>query len=98
MPVAASNTARLTFTDIQRHLRDSGGALGTILADDAGELQELFSPAVRQGLQTGAETAGRAAEELGRMAEGVLTGIARGLDQATRHPPRESGPEKGGDG
>jgi len=94
---AGSKTAAVTFSDIQRHLRDSGGALGTMLADNARGLQELFPPAVRESLQAGADTAGRAAEELGRMAGGLLAGIARGLEESTRKPAREADADTSGE-
>jgi hypothetical protein len=95
---AASKTARITFTDIQRHIRDSGSALGTMLEDNARGLQGLIPPAVRGGLQTGAATAGRAAEELGRMAGGVLAGIARGFEESSRDAAPDADTDKPGEG
>ena len=94
---AASKTASITFTDIQRHIRDSGGALGTMLADNARDVQDLFPQGVRESLQTGADTAGRAAEQLGRMAGGLLAGIARGLEESARKSPPEADLDKPGD-
>jgi len=95
---SASKTAQVTFTDIQRHVRDSGSALGAMLADNARGLQGLVPPGVRQGLRQGAGSAGRAAEELGRMAGGVLAGIARGLEESSRPAPPETDNDKPGDG
>jgi hypothetical protein len=95
---AASKTAALTFADIERHIRDSGSAVSAMLADNARGLQGLIPPAVREGLQTSADTAGRAAEELGRMAGGVLAGIARELEESTRHPAPDADGEKPEDG
>jgi hypothetical protein len=94
---AGSKTAASTFTDIQRHIRDSGGALGTMLADNTRDLQELFPPVARDGLHTGVESAGKAAEQLGRMASGVLAGIARGLEDPDRKPPRDTDVDAPGD-
>ena len=94
---AGSKTAAVTFTDIQRHIRDSGGALGTMLADNARDLQGLIPPVARQGLQAGMDTAGRAAEQLGRMAGGLLAGIAGGLEEPDRKPPRDSDVDEPGD-
>jgi hypothetical protein len=91
---AASKTAALTFADIERHIRDSGSAVSAMLADNARGLQGLIPSAVREGLQTSADTAGRAAEELGRMAGGVLAGIARELEESTRHPAPDGDGEK----
>jgi hypothetical protein len=94
---AGSKTAATTFTDIQRHIRDSGGALGTMLADSARDLQELFPAAAREGLQMGVESAGKAAEQLGRMAGGSLAGIARGLEETDRKYPRDTDVDTPGD-
>jgi hypothetical protein len=94
---AGSKTAALTLTDIQRHIRDSGGALGTMLADNARDLQELFPPVARDGLQAGMESAGKAAEQLGRVAGGVLAGIARGLEEPDRKTPRDTDVDKPGE-
>lgn len=95
---AGSKTAAVTFADMLRHIRDSGGALGTMLADNARDLQELFPPVAREGLQAGMESAGKTAEQLGRMADGVLAGIARGLEDPDRKPPRDADVDKSGDG
>jgi hypothetical protein len=95
---AGSKTAAVTFADIQRHIRDSGGALGTMLADNARDLQELFPPVARDGLQAGMESAGKAAEQLGRVAGGVLAGIARGLEEPDRKTPRDTDVDKPGEG
>jgi hypothetical protein len=94
---AGSKTAASTFKDIQRHIRDSGGALGTMLADNARDLQELFPPAAREGLQAGMDTAGKTAEQLGRMAGGVLEGIARGLEESGQRSSRNADPDKPGE-
>jgi hypothetical protein len=94
---AGSKTAAVTFADIQRHIRDSGGALGKMLADNARDVQELFPPVARDGLQAGMESAGKAAEQLGRMAGGVLAGIARGLEEPERKPSRDTDVDKPGD-
>jgi hypothetical protein len=91
---AASKTAALTVTDIQRHLRDSGDALGAMFADNTRGLQELIPPDVREELQTGAGTAVRTAGELGRIAGGLLSGIARGLEESTRNPPGDAGVDR----
>jgi len=94
---AGSKTAATAFTDIQRHIRDSGGALGTMLADNARDLRELFPPAARDGLQAGMESAGKAAEQLGRMADGLLAGIARGLEEPDRKSSKEADVDTPGD-
>jgi hypothetical protein len=94
---AGSKTAATAFTDIQRHIRDSGGALGTMLADNARDLQELLPPAAREGLQAGVESAGKAAEQLGRLASGVLAGITTGLEEPDRKPPRDSDVDEPGE-
>ena len=94
---AGSKTVAVTFADIQRHIHDSGGALGTMLAGNARDLQELFPPPARDGLQAGMESAGKAAEQLGRMASGVLAGIARGLEEPDRKPPRDTDVDEPGD-
>jgi hypothetical protein len=94
---ASSKTAAVTFADIQRHIHDSGGALGTMLADNARDLQELFPPVARDGLQAGMESAGKAAEQLGRMASGMLAGIARGFEEPDRKPPRDTDMDEPGD-
>jgi hypothetical protein len=94
---AGSKTVAATFADIQRHIRDSGGALGTMLADNTRDLQELFPPTAREGLQAGVDTAGKAVEQLGRMAGGLLAGIARGLEEPDRKTPRDTDVDKPGD-
>jgi hypothetical protein len=94
---AASKTAAVTFADIQRHIHDSGGALGAMLTDNTRDLQELFPPVARDGLQAGMESAGKAAEQLGRMASGVLAGIAGGLEEPDRKPPSDTDADKPGD-
>jgi hypothetical protein len=43
------------------------------------------------------ESAGKAAEQLGRMASGVLAGIARGLEEPDRKPPRGTDVDEPGD-
>ena len=94
---AGSKTAATAFTDIQRHIRDSGGVLGTMLADNARDLQGLFPPVAREGLQAGVESAGKAAEQMARMAGGLLTGIARGLEEADRKSSQEADVDTPGD-
>jgi hypothetical protein len=94
---AGSKTAAETFTDIQRHIRDSGGALGTLLTDNARDLQELFPPVVREGMQAGMASAGKAAEQLGRVAGGVIEGIARGLEESGQRPSRNTDVDNPGD-
>ena len=95
---AASKTAARTFTDIERHINDSGSAVGAMLADNARGLQGLIPPALREGVQTGADTASSAAEELGRLAGGVLAGVARGLEESTRQSEPDADADKPGDG
>jgi len=94
---AGSKTAAVTFADIQRHIHDSGGALGTMLADNARDLQERFPPVALDGMQAGMESVGKAAEQLGRLASGVLAGIARNLEEPDRKPPRDADVDKPGD-
>jgi Family of unknown function (DUF6781) len=95
---AGSKTAAIAFSDIQRHIHDSGGALGTMLADNARDLQDLFPPAVREGLQTGADTAGKAARQLAGMAGGLIAGITRGLEESSGKPSRDDGVDEPEDG
>jgi hypothetical protein len=87
---AGSKTAAATFMDIQRHIRDSGGALGAMLEDNARGLQELIPPAAREGLQAGVDTAGKAAEQFGRLAGGLFAGIASGLQEPERKSSQEA--------
>ena len=86
---AASKTAAVTFTDIERHIRDSGGAVGALLADNARALHELVPPGLREGLHTGADAAGKAAEQLGRVTGGLLFDIAQGLEESNRIASRD---------
>jgi Family of unknown function (DUF6781) len=95
---AGSSTAAVTFKDIQRHMHDSGGALGAMLADSAGELGKLFPPFGREDLRAGMETAGKATEQLGRMAGGLLEGIARGLEEPDRRSSRGADVDEPEDG
>jgi hypothetical protein len=90
---AGSQTAAVAFADIQRHIHDSGGALGETLADSAGELRKLFPPGKSEGPQAGM-AAGKAAQEMGRMAGEFLAGIARGLEEPGKGSPRDADADK----
>jgi hypothetical protein len=93
---AGSRTAAAAFTDIQRHIHDSGGPLGAMLADTASELGKLLPPVGRDGLRAGMESAGKAAEQLGRMAGGLMEELARGLEEPGHDSSRERDVDKPG--
>jgi hypothetical protein len=79
---AGSATAKATFADIQRHLQHSGTAFGARLASHVGSLREVVARAGQEGLQSGVDAAGKAVEQLGRIAGGFLAGMEKGLTQA----------------
>jgi hypothetical protein len=79
---AGSATAKATFTDIQRHLQHSGTTFGERLASQVGSLREVLALAGQEGLQSGVNSAGKAAEQLGRIAGALLAGMQQGLTQA----------------
>jgi hypothetical protein len=85
---AGSATAKTTFADIQRHLEHSGTVFGARLASQVGSLRESLALAGQEGLQSGVKTAGKAAEQLGRLAGALLAGMEQGLSRAG---PRTSG-------
>ena len=91
---AGSTTAKITFADIQRHLQHSGTIFGARLATQVGSLREVLSLAGREGLQSGVNTAGKAAEQLGRIAGALLAGMGNGFAQAGT---RTSGADDPGD-
>jgi len=93
---AGSAVAKVTFSDIQRHLRYSGSALGEQLAIHVSSLRELLSRSGQERLQSGAQAAGKAAGQLGKFAGAILAGIGKGLADAGTAP---AGRRKGdGDG
>jgi hypothetical protein len=79
---AGSATAKTTFADIRRHLQHSGTVFGERLASQVGNLREVLALAGQEGLQSGVNTAGKAAEQLGRIAGALLAGVEQGLTQA----------------
>jgi hypothetical protein len=79
---AGSETAKTTLDDIRRHLQHSGTIFGERLAGQVGNLREVLALAGQEGLQSGMDTAGKAAEQLGRLAGAVLAGMEQGLTQA----------------
>jgi hypothetical protein len=79
---AGSATAKATFADIQRHLQHSGTIFGERLASQVGSLREVLARAGQEGVQSGVNTAGKAAEQLGRIAGALLAGVEQGLSQA----------------
>jgi hypothetical protein len=79
---AGSETAKTTLADIRRHLQHSGTIFGERLAGQVGNLREMLAMAGQEGLQSGMNTAGKAAEQLGRLAGAVLAGMEQGLTQA----------------
>jgi hypothetical protein len=79
---AGSATAKTTFADIQRHLQHSGTLFGERLASNVGSLREVLALAGRESLQSGVDTAGKAAEQLGRIAGALLAGLEQGFTQA----------------
>jgi hypothetical protein len=85
---AGSVTAAATFADIQHHLQNSGTAFGEQLATHVGSLRQLLSQAGQEGLQSGANAAGKAAEQIGRLAGALLAGIEKGLADAGTPPTR----------
>jgi hypothetical protein len=84
---AGSATAKITFADIQRHLQHSGTLFGERLASNVGSLREVLALAGREGLQSGVDTAGKAAEHLGRVAGALLAGMQQGFTQAGMRTP-----------
>jgi len=83
---SGSVTAKAGFADIQRHLQHSGSAFGEQLATHVSTLRQLLSQTGQEGLQSGAQVAGKAAEQLGRLAGALLAGIREGLaDSAAKH-------------
>jgi len=76
---AGSATAKTTFADILRHMEHSGTIFGARLASQVGNLRELLRLAGQEGLQSGMNTAGKAAEQLGRIAGALLAGMEGGL-------------------
>jgi hypothetical protein len=83
---AGSATAKTTLADIRRHLQHSGTILGERLAGQVASLREVLAQAGQEGLQSGVNTAGKAAEQLGRIAGAVLAGMEQGLAQAGTRP------------
>jgi hypothetical protein len=79
---AGSETAKTTLGDIRRHLQHSGTIFGERLAGQVGSLREVLALAGQEGLQSGMDTAGKAAEQLGRLAGAVLAGMEQGFTQA----------------
>jgi hypothetical protein len=79
---AGSATAKTTFADIQRHLQHSGTLFGERLASNVGSLREVLALAGRESLHSGVDTAGKAAEQLGRIAGALLAGLEQGFTQA----------------
>lgn len=79
---AGSTTAKTTLVDIQRHMQHSGTLFGERLAEQVGSLREALALAGKEGLQSGVNTAGKAAEQLGRIAGALLAGMEEGLGQA----------------
>jgi len=82
---AGSATARTTFADIQRHLQHSGTVFGESVARHVGSLREVVARAGQEGLQSGVDAAGKAVEQLGRVAGIFLAGVEKGLAQAGTH-------------
>lgn len=76
---AGSATAKTAFADIQRHLQHSGTLFGERLASHVGSLREAVAQAGQGGLQSGVNAAGKAAEQLGRIAGALLAGMEKGL-------------------
>jgi len=76
---AGSSTAKTTFADIQRHMQHSGTLFGEQLADHVGSLRGVLAQAGKEGLQSGVETAGRAATQLGRLAGALLADMEKGF-------------------
>lgn len=76
---AGSASAAAGFADIQRHLQHSGSTFGERLAEHIGDLQRLLTQTGQEQLQSGAEAAGRAVEQIGRLAGSLLAGIQAGL-------------------
>jgi len=76
---AGSATLSTVFADFQNHARISGAALGEQLAGSIAALHRVIPPAGRESLKAGAQTAVQTAEQLGRIASGILAGIGAGL-------------------
>lgn len=79
---AGSATAKTTFTDIQGHMQRSGTLFGERLASHVGSLRKVLAQAGEEGLQSGVEAAGKAAEQLGLIAGALLEGLGKGLAQS----------------
>lgn len=85
---AGSAGAEATFADIQRHFRNSGTAFSEQLAIHVGSLRQLLSQAGQESMQSGVDAAGKAAEQLGRLAGALLSGIEKGFAEAGTTPGR----------
>ena len=83
-------SAKSGFTDLQNHFRNSGSALGEQLAVHIGTLRKLLARSGQEGLQSGAEMAGMAAEQLGKLAGSLLAGFQKGMAGNGAAPDRDN--------
>lgn len=86
---AGSQAAQAGFADMQRHLEASGSAFGAQLTTHVGTLRELLAQRGQEGLQAGADAAVKTAEQLGKLAASLLTGIGQGLADGAAAPDGE---------
>jgi len=88
---AGSDSAQAGFADLQQHIRNSGGAFGEQLAMHVDTLRKLLARTGQEGLQSGAGMAGKAAEQLGRLAASLLTGMETGMSGSSAAADRDTG-------